>query len=218
MDLDWTPAEQQEIARVRELAVRELRRPVTDGPHDVAFDRAAWKACGAHGLLGLPIPPEHGGAGRGFLLTAKILETLGEHATDRGLLFAAAAHTFACVVLIWKHGSPEQQREWLPRLCSGEWIGANAITEADAGSDVYSTRTTAVRHDDHYVIDGVKSFVSNAPEADLFLVYATTNRELGALGLSAFVVRRNTPGVTIGRTIQTIGLRTTPIATVTFDG
>ncbi|MGH9347566.1 MAG: acyl-CoA dehydrogenase family protein [Vicinamibacterales bacterium] len=218
MDFDWAADEIELIARVRDFAARELRRPCADRDRDAVFGRDEWSACGAYGLLGLPVPPEYGGAGRGRLLTARILEALGELSTDRGLLFSAAAHMCACLVPIWQHGAPEQKDAWLPRLCRGEWIGANAITEAGAGSDIFALRTTAVRRGDGYLLDGEKSFVSNAPVADVFLVYASTDPSLGALGLSAFVVPRSTPGLTVLPAFRTIGLRTTPIAAVTFNG
>src|SRR4051794_28552714 len=134
MDFDWTAEEIDLVAEARGFAVRELRQPCADRDRDAVFGRREWNACGTQGLLGLPVPPEYGGAGRSRLLTARILETLGEIATDRGLLFSAAAHMCACLVPIWRHGTHEQKSAWLPRLCRGDWIGANAITEAEAGS------------------------------------------------------------------------------------
>lgn len=218
MDFDIPPEEAALVARVRAFAERELRRPEAAREATAPFARADWQACGAEGLLGLPIPREFGGLGQGCVSTARIMETLGEVCTDRGMLFAAAAHTFACVVPIWRYGTADQQRAWVPRLCSGEWVGANAATEAEAGSDIFAMRTTAVHDGEEYVIDGEKSFVSNGPIADVFLVYATTDKSLGPLGTTAFIVPRGTPGLTAGEAFGTIGLRTAPMSTVTLRG
>jgi alkylation response protein AidB-like acyl-CoA dehydrogenase len=218
MDFDVSQDEVDLIARIRDFAERELRRPSAQRDHDATFGACEWKACGAQGLLGLPVPREYGGLGQDCLTTARIMETLGEVSSDRGLLFSAAAHTFACVVPIWRSAADAQKREWLPRLCSGEWIGANAATETDAGSDIFALRTIAVREGDEYVLDGEKSFVSNAPVADIFVVYATTDKSLGPLGTTAFVVPRSTPGLTVGPAFGTIGLRTAPMSTITLDG
>jgi alkylation response protein AidB-like acyl-CoA dehydrogenase len=217
MDLDWTSDEIDLVAAAREFAARELRGPAADRDRNGVFACAEWKACGQHGLLGLPAPAEFGGRGQGRLVTARVLESLGELSSDRGLLFAAAAHMCACLVPIVEYGDDNQKRAWLPYLSGGDWVGANAITEAEAGSDVYSLRTTATRDGHAYVITGEKSFVSNGPLASVFLVYATTDRSLGHLGVTAFVVPRSTPGLAVGERVQTIGLRTTPIAPVTFD-
>ncbi len=206
------------IARVRAFAGRALQRPMAQRDRDATFAAEDWKACGAEGLLGLPIPREYGGLGQDCLTTARVLETLGELASDRGLLFSAAAHMFACAVPIWRQAAEPYKREWLPRLCSGEWIGANAATEQDAGSDIFALRTTAVRDGDSYVLTGEKSFVSNAPLADIFVVYATTDKSLGPLGTTGFVVPRGTPGLRVGPAFGTIGLRTAPMSTIALDG
>ncbi len=218
MDFDWSPDDLDLFSRVREFARRELRDGVQQRDHDGMFGRREWLACGAQGLLGLPIPREYGGAGHGCLTTARIMEVLGESCLDRGLLFSAAAHTFACLVPIWRYAVPALRAECLPRLCSGEWIGANAMTEREAGSDIAALRTTAVPHGEGYRIDGEKVMVSNAPVADIFVVYAMTDRALGSLGISAFIVRRGTPGLAIDPAIRTIGLRTAPVSRITLAG
>jgi L-prolyl-PCP dehydrogenase len=217
MDFTFCQTQCDLIARVREFARRELQTPMGERDRDETFGADEWKACGAEGLLGLPVPREYGGLGQDCVTTARILEALGELATDRGLLFAASAHMFACVVPIWRYAVEAHKREWLPRLCSGEWMGANAATEAEAGSDIFAIRTTARRDGDSYVLDGQKSFVSNAPRADVFVVYATTDKTLGALGTTGFVVPRSTPGLTIGPAFATIGLRTAPMGTIALD-
>jgi alkylation response protein AidB-like acyl-CoA dehydrogenase len=219
MDFEWSADDIALSTEIHAFARRKLATPGTmTGNGNGRFCRETWQTCGAGGLLGLPIPPALGGRGLGFLSTARAMETLGEVAADRGLLFSVAAHMFACVVPIWKYGTAPQQREWLPPLCSGAWIGANAITEQSAGSDVYALETNATRDGDEYVLDGEKSFVSNAPVADVFLVYAKTDKRLGPLGLSSFVVPRSTPGLTIGEPFHTLGLHSASISTITLAG
>lgn len=118
---------------------------------------------------------------------------------------------------IHRFGSDEQKRRYLPRLNSGEWIGAHGMSEPDSGSDAFSLRTTAVLHGDHYILSGAKTFVSEAPVADVFLVFATVDRGKGALGLTAFLVERETPGFSVGKRISKMGLKTSPMAELFFD-
>ena len=180
--------------------------------------RQAWEACADFGLLGLSIPSEHGGMGLDALTTAHVLEAFGRGYEDAGLLFSASAHLFACAMPIAEHASTGLKERLLPGLATGELVGANAITEADAGSDVFALATTARPDGDHFVIDGVKSYVTNAPMADVFLVYAVTNKAHGYMGISAFVVPRDTPGLVVGMPFDTMGLDSAPIAPVYFEG
>jgi alkylation response protein AidB-like acyl-CoA dehydrogenase len=134
-----------------------------------------------------------------------------------GLVFAAMAHLFACAMPIAEHGGEEMRRVTLPRLSSGEWVGANAITEEGAGSDVTRLAARAERDGDAYVITAEKSFVSNGPAADLFVVYATSRPQLGYLGVSAFVIERGTPGLVIGEPFGKLGLDRCPASTLRLD-
>jgi alkylation response protein AidB-like acyl-CoA dehydrogenase len=148
-----------------------------------------------------------------------VVEALGRGCEDAGLLFSACAHLFACVMPLVEHGSEAQKAALLPALCSGERIGANAITEAGAGSDVHAMKARAVPADGGgYLLTGEKSYVSNAPVADLFLAYAVTRPEHGYLGMSAFLVERECAGVTVGKPFHKLGLVGSPIASVYFDG
>jgi alkylation response protein AidB-like acyl-CoA dehydrogenase len=136
---------------------------------------------------------------------------------DHGLLFSIHAHLWTNSLPIQAFGTEEQKKRYLPPLASGEWIGANAATEPDAGSDVFAMRTRAERQGDRYRLNGSKTFVTNAPVADLFVVYATLDPALGAMGITAFIVERNTPGLKIGNRLEKMGLRTSPMAEVVFD-
>jgi alkylation response protein AidB-like acyl-CoA dehydrogenase len=131
-----------------------------------------------------------------------------------GLVFAAAAHLFACAKPIEEFGEEELKNRVLPKLASGEWMGANAITESEAGSDVHALKTSADLDGEEYILNGVKSYVTNGPVADIIVVYARTNPEFGFLGLSAFAVESTTPGLKIGQTIQKMGLLSAPASSV----
>ncbi|MFG1954581.1 acyl-CoA dehydrogenase family protein [Micromonospora sp. NPDC048830] len=185
------------------------------GPY---FSRQKWRRCGEFGLLGLSLPERWGGLGLDSLSTALAIEAFARGHEDMGLVFSACAHLFACAMPIAVHGTDSVRDEVLPKLGSGEWIAANAITEAEAGSDVYAMRATAVRDGDRYVLDGVKNYVTNAPLADVFVVYASTDPRSGYLGISAFVVHRDTPGVTVGSPLPKTGLASSPLAPVYLDG
>lgn len=181
------------------------------------FEPEEWKLCADLGLLGLSIPKEYGGRGCGFLATARAAEAFGRGAPDMGLVFAALAHLFACGMPIAEHGDEELRREMLPRLSSGEWVGANAITEEGAGSDATGLSARAVRAGGDYVLTGDKCFVSNGPVADVFVVYAVTQPDLGYLGVSAFVVERGTPGLAVGEPFGKMGLDRCPASTLRLD-
>jgi alkylation response protein AidB-like acyl-CoA dehydrogenase len=186
-------------------------------PEPGFFTPDEWKLCASLGLLGLSVPKEYGGDGHGFLTTAHAAEAFGRGAPEMGLVFAAMAHLFACAMPIAEHGDEKLRREILPRLCSGEWIGANAITEEGAGSDATRLTTRAERVGEDYVLSGEKCFVSNGPVADVFTVYAVTQPDLGYLGVSAFAVERGTQGLVIGEPFEKLGLDRCPAGTVRFD-
>jgi alkylation response protein AidB-like acyl-CoA dehydrogenase len=145
------------------------------------------------------------------------MEGLGYGTRDQGLLFSINAHLWTNSIPILLYGTEEQRRSYLPRLCSGELIGANAASEPDAGSDIFAMHTRAERRGDHYVLSGAKMFVTNAPVAGVFATYATIDPRLGPMGITAFLVDRDTPGLVVGRPLHKMGLRTSPMAEVAFD-
>jgi L-prolyl-PCP dehydrogenase len=188
-------------------------RPAGPGDH---FRRADWESAARLGLTGLCVPAEYGGGDLGALDTALCLEAFGRASRDTGLVFGVAAHLLACTVPIRDFGSAELRAQLLPGLASGELIAANAITEREAGSDVGHLAMTATPVAGGYVLDGHKSFVSNAPLADLFVTYGVTEPDAGFLGLTGFAVPRTTPGVTVGPPMPKMGLHGCPAAEVGF--
>ena len=211
-----------EHRRLQESAVAFARQALT---HDVIaadasgeFSRDAWRRCAEFGVLGMPIPEQFGGLGLGLTALLAVMEGLGYGTRDQGLLFSLNAHLWTNSIPILLYGTEAQRTAFLPRLCDGSVIGANAASEPDAGSDIFSMRTRAVRDGDTYVLTGTKMFVTNAPVADLFVTYATIDPALGAMGITGFIVERDTPGLSISRELHKMGLRTSPMAEVIFDG
>jgi alkylation response protein AidB-like acyl-CoA dehydrogenase len=181
------------------------------------FDRDAWRRCAEFGVLGMPIPHDYGGLGLGLSELLAVMEGLGRGTRDQGLLFSLNAHLWTNSIPILHYGTDEQRRKYLPGLCDGSLVGANAASEPDAGSDIFSMRTRATRDGSHYVLNGSKTFVTNAPVADLFVAYATVNPALGVTGITGFIIERNTPGLVVSRKLQKMGLRTSPMAEVIFE-
>jgi alkylation response protein AidB-like acyl-CoA dehydrogenase len=211
MDFEWN---EDDRGRYDAIYSRTRLWPV---PESGYFTSEEWRLCAGLGLLGLSMPKEYGGSGCGFLATARAAEAFGRGAPDMGLVFAALAHLFACAMPIAEHGEEALRREILPRLSSGEWVGANAITEEGAGSDATRLAARAVRTAEEYALTGDKCFVSNGPVADVFVVYAVTQPDLGYLGVSAFVVDRETPGLTVGEPFGKLGLDRCPAGTLRLD-
>ena len=216
MDFSWTPEQTALYEQTLSFAQEHLNTPKPNR-QAAYFPRAQWQKCGQMGLLGLSVPEQYGGKGLDALSTAHTAEAFGKGCQDGGLLFSAAAHLCACVMPIVEFGSDRLRSRLLPRLVSGEWIGANAMTEAKAGSDISQLATQAVPDGERYMLTGTKSYVSNGPIANLLVVYAATNPAHGALGISAFVVERDQPGVTTGEPFETMGLNSAPISQVHFD-
>lgn len=219
MELELELAEQQQQLQnaAIEFARAELNDDVIRRDRDEVFSIDGWKKCARFGALGLPVPSEYGGMGLGINEVIAVMEGLGYGARDQGLLFSINAHLWTNTLPILTYGTEEQKRKYLPGLCNGELIGANGASEPDAGSDIFAMRTRAERQGDCYVLNGAKTFVSNAPVANLFVVYATIDARLGPMGITAFVIERDTPGLKVTRAIEKMGLRTSPMAEITLE-
>jgi alkylation response protein AidB-like acyl-CoA dehydrogenase len=200
-----------------EFARQALNHDVIAADAEGTFNREAWRRCAEFGVLGMPIPEQYGGLGLGLSALLAVMEGLGYGTRDQGLLFSLNAHLWTNSIPILVYGSDAQRAAYLPGLCDGSLIGANAASEPDAGSDIFSMRTRAVRDGDTYVLNGTKTFVTNAPVADMFVAYATIDPALGATGITGFIVERDTPGLTITRGLHKMGLRTSPMAEVVFE-
>jgi alkylation response protein AidB-like acyl-CoA dehydrogenase len=202
--------------RVRAFAGEQLGKDVLDDDRESRFPAADWRRCAEFGVLGWPVPRRYGGGELDPLSTIVALEALGYGCADNGLVFAVNNHLWGCVIYLLTHGTEAQKRCYLPRLCDGSSIGAQALSEPEAGSDVLSLQTTARRRGDEYVLEGTKWFVSNGPVANLFIVFARTGEGRTQDALTAFVVSDDLPGVRKTREFAKLGLRTTPMGAVEF--
>ncbi|MER8099043.1 acyl-CoA dehydrogenase family protein [Kitasatospora sp. NPDC094016] len=195
----------------------ELSSGHLEGDAEGAFPWDKWKLIQRSGILGLPFDERWGGLGQDLLTTMHVLEQLGTGCRDGGLNFAVATHLVSVGVPLQRFGSPELKARHLPGICSGETIGAHAISETESGSDALAMRTTATREGDDFVLRGGKAFITNGPVADVFVVYARTHPKAGPLSITAFAVERDTPGLAVGPPVATMGLRTAPLGELHFD-
>ena len=229
MDFEITADQRELKAAVRAFAREELNHDLERRDHEGCFPRDCWQKCAEFGLLGLPVPTEYGGQSQDLVTTTIAMEALGWGCRDNGLVFSLNAQMWAVQMPLVHYGSEEQKRTWLPRLVSGKAIGAHAITEPGAGSDVFSLTSRAVRRapagapaeggsgSGGYVLNGQKTFATNAPVADVALAFAYLQRDGQPQALTAFLVPRETKGVTFGKPIAKMGLRTSPMGEVIFE-
>lgn len=181
------------------------------------FPKHKWELIRDTGLLRLPFGERWGGLGCDLLTTLYVLEGLGHVCRDSGLSFSAATSMVSTGMALADFADPALRDRYLPRIVEGDAIGAHAITEPGSGSDALSMHTRADRDGDHFVLHGSKTFCSNAPVADLFVIYAKTRPEGGPLGITAFLVERGTPGFEVGPPIGKMGLRTSPFGELFLD-
>lgn len=218
MNFDWTDEQRQFRDSVLAFARRDLADDVVARDDTATFLRDAWERCAAFGIQGLPVSAEYGGSGADVLTQIVALEALGYACTDNGLLFSLNAHMWACQHPIERFGTEEQKRRYLPGMVDGTLIAAHGMSEPGSGSDAFALSTTARAVDGGWVLDGSKTFVTNAPVADVFVVFATIDKARGFMGLCAFLLERDTPGLTVGRPLHKMGLRTSPMAEVFLEG
>jgi alkylation response protein AidB-like acyl-CoA dehydrogenase len=205
-----------------EAAVKFAREELSD-PDSVErerkgeFWREGYRRCAGFGAQGLPVPAEYGGRGQDLLTTAAAMEGLGYGCGDTGLVFAIGASLWTTTMSILAFGSVEQKRRYLPGLCDGSLLGANAASEPEAGSDIFSMQTRAERHAEGWILNGRKAWITSARGADVFVCLASTDLSKGVLGITAFLLERGTPGFSDGGEISTLGLRTAPMGDLVFE-
>lgn len=213
----WTD-DQKELREGLAPWLDELSDGHVEQDAEGAFPRDKWETVRRAGILGLPFEERWGGLGQSLPTTMYVLEGLGEGCRDSGLSFSVCTHMVSTGVPLQRFAPAALRERYLPRVCSGELIGAHAISEPDSGSDALAMRTRAERDGDAYVLTGSKAFVSNGPIADVFVVYARTHPRGGPLGVTAFLVDRDTPGLEVGRPVSKMGLRTSPLGELFLDG
>jgi alkylation response protein AidB-like acyl-CoA dehydrogenase len=211
MDFTWTEEQLSYKKAVIEFAQKELNHDMVERDKQASFIKELWKKCADFGIQALPVPEEYGGFDVDILTAMLTMEGLGYGCHDNGLIFGINAQLWSVQMPIMNFGTDEQKRKYLPGMCRGELIGAHGMTEPDSGSDAYSLKTRAIPCDGGYLLNGTKMFVTNAPLADLALVFATTDPVKGVWGITAFIVDSGTPGYSVSRDIEKMGLRTSPM-------
>ncbi|MEW6442695.1 MAG: acyl-CoA dehydrogenase family protein [bacterium] len=217
MDFSLTPEQMAFQEEVVKFCKRQIAPHAEESDREGKFCWEAWKKMGEFGLLGLPFPSEYGGGDSDVLTAVLAGEAMGRGGADGGLLLSWGAHTYLCGDTILKNGTEEQKKKYLPRIASGEWVGAMGLTEPDAGSDAAAIRTTALRKGDGYVLNGTKMFITNGPIADVICVYATMNRELKHMGISGFIVEKGYPGFSVGKKLNKMGVRSSTTSELIFE-
>ena len=215
MDFDYTPEQIQLRRAVREFAEAEIAPHVLEWDENQIFPMDVIKKLGRLGYMGSVFPEQYGGAGLGYVEYSIIIEELSR--VDGSVGIIVAAHTSLCSNHIYKAGSEEQKQKYLTKLASGEAIGCWSLTEPEAGSDAAGTRTTGVLEGDCWVLNGAKTFTTNAHYADICVGMAMTDRSAGAHGISAFIVEKGTPGFRPGKKENKLGLRASATGEVIFE-
>ncbi len=215
--LDFGLGETAEAIRetVRAFTANEIAPRAAAIDRDNAFPPELWPMLGALGVLGVTVEEEYGGAGLGYLEHVVAMEEISRGSASVGLSYGA--HSNLCVNQIRRNGSDDQKRRFLPRLISGEHVGALAMSEAGAGSDVVAMGTRAERRGDGYVLNGAKMWITNGPDADVVVVYAKTDPEAGKRGITAFVVERGMTGFSAGPKLGKLGMRGSNTSELVFD-
>lgn len=217
MDFSWTEEQLSYRKAVIEFASKELNGDLIEEDRGASFSKDKWLKCARFGIQGLPFPEVYGGSEADILTTMLTMEGLGYGCRDNGLIFAMNAQMWSVQMPILSFGTEAQKQKYLPGLCGGQLIGAHGMTEPDSGSDAYSLRTTAQRVDGGYILNGSKMFVTNAPVADLAVVFATVDPSRKMWGVTGFIVEKGTPGFSISRELEKMGLRTSPMAELVFQ-
>ena len=220
--MSYTPLPQQdgeeiEMLRdtVRQFATRAIAPIAADIDRDNLFPAHLWRELGDLGVLGMTVDPEYGGSGMGYLAHIVAMEEISRASASVGLSYGA--HSNLCVNQIYRHGTTAQKQQFLPKLSSGEFIGALAMSEPNAGSDVVSMKLNATARGKDWVLNGAKMWITNGADADVLVVYAKTDLSAGARGMTAFLIEKGMPGFSTGSKLDKLGMRGSNTYPLFFD-
>ncbi|QAS53278.1 acyl-CoA dehydrogenase [Halobacillus litoralis] len=215
--MNFTLTEEQEMLRkmVRDFAKNEVEPTAAERDEEERFDREIFDKMAELGLTGIPWPEEYGGIGSDFVSYVIAVEELSRVCASTGVTLSA--HISLASWPIYKFGSEDQKKKYLTQLASGEKLGAYALSEPGAGSDVSSMRTQAKPNGDHYVLNGSKVWITNGGVADIYIIFAKTDPEQGSRGISAFIVEKDTPGFSTGKKEKKLGIRSSPTTELIFE-
>ena len=209
----------EEIDMLRDMVTKFAAQEIAPRAEEIDqkndFPADMWKKFGDLGLLGMTVPEEYGGVNMGYLAHTVAMEEISRASASVGLSYGA--HSNLCVNQINRNGSHEQKLKYLPRLLSGEHVGALAMSETGAGSDVVSMRLKAVKKGDKYILNGTKMWITNGPDADVLVVYAKTDMEAGARGMTAFLVEKNFKGFSTAQKLDKLGMRGSNTCELVFE-
>ena len=215
MDFSYSKTEQLFLQMVRSFAENEVKPLAAEIDEQERFPLETVQKMGKLGMMGIPVPKQYGGAGGTVQMYIMAVEELSRVCATTGVVLSA--HTSLCIAPIMEHGTEEQKMKYLPKLASGEWIGAFGLTEPNAGTDAAMQQTTAVDAGDHWVLNGSKIFITNASNAHVFIVMAMTDKSQGTKGISAFIVEKGMPGFSIGKKELKMGIRGSATCELIFE-
>ena len=215
MDFSLTKQQELFLQMIREFAEKEVKPLAAEIDETERFPKETVEKMAKLGIMGIPFPAEYGGAGGDNIMYSMAVEELSRVCGTTGVI--VSAHTSLCAAPIYEFGTPEQKEKHLTKLATGEWIGAFGLTEPNAGTDASAQQTMAVKDGDNYILNGSKIFITNGGEAQVYVIFAMTDKSAGTRGISAFIVERGFPGFSIGKKEKKMGIRASATTELIFE-